>query len=419
MNGKLKWNWRNLAACAAVTLVGISAGGVCRAQTAPADLSPDVQEVLTLSRQHMDDSVITNYIISSGKSYKLSADDILYLNKQGVSEPVINVLLQTGSSGGDNAQTPAPTPPAPIVATPTEPAPPLQGTVVSVPDSAAPALAPTPAPTLSGTPEPTMGYYQAQLAPYGTWVDAPGHGLCWQPAVAAGWRPYYDGGRWVYTDAGWYWQSDYPWGDIAFHYGRWIYTSIGWAWVPGYEYAPAWVVWRHDDSDSYIGWAPLPPGAVFVNSGWMFNGNHVGVDFGFGLDASYFTFVGYDHFWDHNFRAFVVPHDRMVYAYWHSNVANRYAFEHGRFVNEGLPHERMIVLTHREIHPVPVTDVRREEEAHNVQLRRDDIHNFHPGMAPDARDGWKQAPNNGYNGGHQNSEHDQGHNDQGHNGGGH
>jgi hypothetical protein len=408
MNGKVKWNWKNLAAGAAIALAGMSAGGVCRAQTAPSDLSPDVKEVLTLSKQHMDDSVITNYIISSGKSYKLSADDIIYLNSQGVSQPVISTLLQSGSSGGGNAQPPAvpaqPAPPAPTaVSTPSELAPPPAdvsstssappGAVVSVPDSPAPGLAAAPAPVV-----PTMGYFQAQLAPYGTWVNVPGYGMAWQPAVAVGWRPYYDGGHWVYTDAGWYWQSDYPWGDIAFHYGRWVYTATGWAWVPGYEYAPAWVVWRHDDADAYVGWAPLPPGAVFVNGGWMFNGNHVGVDFGFGLDASYFTFVGYDHFWDHNFRVFVVPHDRMVFAYWHSNVANHYAFDHGHFVNVGLPHDRMVVLTHHDIHPVAIVDVRRDDEAHNVIIRRDDMHNYHPGMSPDAHGGGHNQGHDGHDG---------------------
>src|SRR5580698_11052483 len=101
-------------------LVGLSCiggGTVCRAQTtsaAPSDLSPDVQEVLTLSRQHMDDSVITNYIFSTGKAYKLSADDIIYLNGQGVSQPVISALLQTGSGASAQAApaTPA-TPPPP------------------------------------------------------------------------------------------------------------------------------------------------------------------------------------------------------------------------------------------------------------------------------------------------------------------
>ena len=125
---------------------------------------------------------------------------------------------------------------------------------------------------------PSLDYFQSQLAPYGNWLNLPGYGLCWQPAVDFGWRPYFDGGHWEYTDAGWYWQSDYTWGDIAFHYGRWAYTASGWVWVPGYEYAPAWVVWRHADVDGYVGWAALPPGAVFVNGAWEFNHLHgVGV----------------------------------------------------------------------------------------------------------------------------------------------
>src|ERR1700722_5484071 len=99
----------------AVGLAWLGLGNVCNAQAAPADLSPDVQEVLTLARQHMDDSVITNYIMSTGKTYKLSADDIIYLNSQGVSQGVITALLQT-SSNTANTQTappPAPAPPAP------------------------------------------------------------------------------------------------------------------------------------------------------------------------------------------------------------------------------------------------------------------------------------------------------------------
>ena len=115
-------------------LVGLSCVGggmVCRAQqAAPSDLSPDVQEVLTLSRQHMDDSVITNYIMSTGKAYKLSAEDIIYLNGQGVSQAVISTLLETGSNANANNQTPSPAPvqtppPASSMATPAEsPAPP-------------------------------------------------------------------------------------------------------------------------------------------------------------------------------------------------------------------------------------------------------------------------------------------------------
>ena len=42
----------------------------------------------------MGDDVILAYIKNSGASYNLSADDILYLNTQGVSKPVLSALLQ-------------------------------------------------------------------------------------------------------------------------------------------------------------------------------------------------------------------------------------------------------------------------------------------------------------------------------------
>jgi hypothetical protein len=277
-----------------------------------------------------------------------------------------------------------------------------------VPTPDASVAAPTPPPSVDGSattavadtvpPTPTMDYFQTQLTPYGNWVNVPAYGLCWQPAVSAGWRPYYDGGHWEYTDAGWYWQSDYPWGDIAFHYGRWTYTTVGWVWVPGYDYAPSWVLWRHDDADGYLGWAPLPPGAVFVNGGWVFRGGHVGMDFGFGLGLSYFTFVGYDHFWEHNYRQFLVPRDRLVFAFGHSTVVGHYGFDHGHFVNFGLAHDRMVTFTHQDFHPVPMGGLRYQEEHHNFEVRHDDIHDFHSGQQPNAN-GWHQN-NNGQNNGH-------------------
>lgn len=243
-------------------------------------------------------------------------------------------------------------------------------------------LTPAAPPVVAAAPAPatlTLGYFQSQLAPYGNWVTVPGYGLCWQPSVDPGWRPYYDSGHWVYSDDGWYWQSDYPWGDIAFHYGRWAYTAAGWVWVPGYDYAPAWVVWRHADDDGYVGWAPLPPGAVFVDGGWMFHGAHVGVDFDFGLGAGFFTFVSYDHFWEHDFRNFLVPHDRLALVFRQSVFENHYRMDHGRFINDGLNHDRMAAFTHHDIRPMAAQDLRRQEEQRNVEARRDDLHGFKPG----------------------------------------
>lgn len=646
----------------AVGLTWLGLGNVCLAQTAPADLSPDVQEVLTLSRQHMDDSVITNYIISTGKTYKLSADDIIYLNSQGVSQGVITALLQTSANNSQNAM-PATTATAPAI-TPTATAPedtnavsspeppPLDGSASSVAGSASSApdasASPVPAPpqisvppmipaplqdnfstdgglnpsywqtqsplltslaamngvqvlpslsfsptgmqmsgiggpgqfmgiqstapyaapfsfsaTVTGLsqdavpfeiylvssdlqqwlsvaghlggrghprgevhvgvfsplggvgvggpvgggnspdygvwvnhtgsgqpisalgdrlypyptadipytiqvtvgadglasvalldakhgflasesvpvgtgpfyvvlagrngpvyaqwqsvqvtpsapvpaiataapappPAPDLAYFQQQLTPYGTWVTVPGYGLCWEPAVGPDWRPYYDGGHWEYTDAGYFWQSDYPWGDIVFHYGRWAYVNLGvdpcWVWQPGYDYAPAWVVWRHDDADGYIGWAPLPPGAVFLNGDWFFHGARVGVDFDFGLGAGFFTFVAYDHFWAHDYRPFIVPHDRVDFAWHHSEIINHYGYEHGVVVNVGLSHDRMAVFTHNDFHPTPMAGLRHDEEMHNAMQRDNDLHSWNHG-APNA---WGPGHGGGQNGG--------------------
>ena len=63
----------------------------------PADLSPDLQEVVKLSQSRMSDDVTVNFIRNSGKAYKVTADDLIYLSSQGVSQRIINVLLQTAS----------------------------------------------------------------------------------------------------------------------------------------------------------------------------------------------------------------------------------------------------------------------------------------------------------------------------------
>ena len=79
----------------------------------PADLSPGLQEVVKLAQAHMGDDVILAYVKNSGASYSLTADDILYLKEQGVSQNVIATLLQSKS-----ADAPPSPPPAPPVPTP-------------------------------------------------------------------------------------------------------------------------------------------------------------------------------------------------------------------------------------------------------------------------------------------------------------
>ena len=358
-------NLKIAVACAAIGWMCWSAGGICNAQTAgAASLSPDLQEVVKLSQAKMPDDVIKNYINSTGKSYRLSVDEIIYLNGQGVSAGVITAL-QTAGANTQAVPVPATPPPAiPVATTP----PPVQTAPVPQPTTPAPAVyanvpppdtapAPVVAQSAPQSPEANFQYFHDQLAPFGTWLNINGV-MYWRPdqalAVNPDWRPYYDMGQWAQTDNGLYWQSDYTWGDIPFHYGRWVlYPGMGWLWAPDYVWGPAWVFWRQDEADGAIGWAPLPVGAVFVNGGFFYHGVAVGVGFDFGLGVACFTFVGYDHFHEPYFRmrghewAYHIDRERMHGFYGRSVLRNDFhRDEHGRFVNDGIGRDRMEHLTH-------------------------------------------------------------------------
>jgi hypothetical protein len=562
-------------ACVAIGWMCWSATSFCQAQTQPANpsgLSPDLQEVVKLSQEQMTDDVITNYIKNSGKTYTLTADDLIYLKDQGVSQGVISALEQTASSNVISAAStsPVPTPSPAPVQTATLPAPSaapqnnlvqeyddyvfeikeckledredkqlndgkphkqlickvlvtnkagdrtlnMHGNVegarirtiddmgteydisggtlgtsqlscyafawpdganaalvlpsgvpvkavlifgmkdgigyfspnaqslgvldvgfisedtsgnkpfhiqfknVPIPLVEAPpapvALAPTP-PAPSPTPSPDNGstptadttqppvaqavnfdYFHDQLAPFGTWIQVAGYGPCWRPDAAIklnpDFRPYYDNGQWVYTDNGWFWQSDYTWGDIPFHYGNWIIDpTYGWLWVPGYTWGPAWVFWRQAEADGYIGWAPLPPGAVFVDGGWDFRGHHYGVDFDFGLGEACFAFIGYDHVHDNFFRmrgrefAFHVSRERIHAFYGRTVLRNDFRRdEHGRLINDGIGRDRVERLTnHREVaahfeERNPVGDRNKLNE----EVQRQNVQHSGPNNAP-------------------------------------
>lgn len=230
-------------------------------------------------------------------------------------------------------------------------------------------------------PQVSLEYFHAQLAPYGTWVEVPGYGQCWCPTkvIAAtpdrDWRPYYDNGHWEYTENGWFWVSDYDWGDIPFHYGRWIRAAgYGWLWVPDLTWGPAWVCWRQAEADGYIGWAPLPFGAVWIDGGWRFRGRVVtDVNFDFGLGEDFFVFVGRDHFHEHYFRvpsrrdyAFHVRREVVHGFYGRTVLRNEFhKDEHGRLVNEGLGRKRVEELTRHEVKPARFTERHAEARPDN------------------------------------------------------
>ena len=370
---------RMVLGCAVAGGLWLGGAGQSFAQVAPADLPPALQQVVNLSKAGMSDDFIETYITNSGRTYSLSVDDIIYLHSQGVSDAVMKTLIQPASAASSYAPPVNPVTtaaPNPADTTAVNPVSPAATTFMppTVDGSAPPAVPVTEAAPATPT---TLDYFQTQLAPYGNWLQVGGYGYCWQPAVNPGWRPYFDGGHWVETDSGWYWQSDYPWGDIPFHYGRWVYTTVGWVWVPGYQYAPAWVFWRQADADGYVGWAPLPPDAVFADGCWWFHGGRVGFDFDFGLGFSYFTFVDYAHFWVHDYRTCVLPGDRVAFIFGRSVASNRFREDHGNFYNEGLDRGHLAAFTHQEIHLENANDLRNQEFQHNEEIRRDRVSAYH------------------------------------------
>jgi hypothetical protein len=83
-------------------------------------------------------------------------------------------------------------------------------------------------------------YGTSDLAYYGTFFNAPGYGMLWQPYfVGAGWDPFMDG-AWAFTPGfGFGWVSGYPWGWVPYHYGSWVFLpGYGWAWQPGGVWRP-------------------------------------------------------------------------------------------------------------------------------------------------------------------------------------
>jgi hypothetical protein len=325
-------------------------------ESAGASLPSGVQDVVSLTRAGLNEDVILAQIRSVGSTYQLSTDQVIYLSNAGVSQNVIKALISGGAPAASNEA------PAPVSS--------QEGY-----GSPAPTAAPA-APAAEATPSAAVSfdYFHDQLAPYGNWVQVANYGWAWSPAVAAadgGWRPYADQGQWVYTDGGWYWQSQYPWGDIAFHYGRWYRDlSYGWLWVPDYTWAPAWVCWRNAEAEGYCGWAPLPPGARFVMGEGLFFDGRLAVDVDFGLRWDAFVFIGFDHFWNRDYRHFFLVGNRAAFMFRHSFIRNGYRMDHGRFVVDGLGRDRIARYTHRDVRVVRAGNLRAREERAHIQARR-------------------------------------------------
>jgi len=77
-----------------------------------------ITDVASMAQQHISDGIIINQIRTTGSIYNLSADEIVWLRQQGVSEAVIAEMQATAYRPMRRVYTPAPVvvyePPPPV-----------------------------------------------------------------------------------------------------------------------------------------------------------------------------------------------------------------------------------------------------------------------------------------------------------------
>src|ERR1035438_3040316 len=96
--------WRVIKLKHPVAVISLVAGLVlpmtalnCPAQTAPS-LPPGIQNVVKLVKAGLSEEVVLAHIKNTGANYSLSADQLIYVHEQGVTENEIKALMGAGSS---------------------------------------------------------------------------------------------------------------------------------------------------------------------------------------------------------------------------------------------------------------------------------------------------------------------------------
>jgi hypothetical protein len=148
-------------------------------------LSGGVAQIVQLAQAKVSEGTIIAYIKNSGNSYRLDANQIIYLRQQGISDAVITTMLNQPR-------------PAVAVATPTTPAPqPVASTAYGGQVSPA-----TVAPTVTyvQTVPDTTYYYQPDYQPYYypayTWYPPVSFSFGWGGWYGGGWHGGGHGGGW-------------------------------------------------------------------------------------------------------------------------------------------------------------------------------------------------------------------------------
>src|SRR4029077_10333105 len=148
-------------------------GSAPKAPPSGVNLSATAGEIVRLAQAGLDESVMLAFVTNSTYVFKLSSDDIIYLNDVGVPSTVVTAMLHHDQNVNAMALTPPVYSNQPPANAPV-PYPTTESTEAQPPMTAAVDTAP-PAANVSST------YFYDSLAPYGTWIDVAGYGRCWQP----------------------------------------------------------------------------------------------------------------------------------------------------------------------------------------------------------------------------------------------
>jgi len=155
---------------------------------APTKLPYGVEDVLKLTHAQISEEIILNYVRNSGTIYNLSPQDIVYLRDQGVSEKVVNAMLDQRTQVQQAAQSA----PAPVSGIPNAP---TVANAPSVPEASSVAVAPT--------------YITTPATPSASSVTV----IPYPAATYAYYGPY-----------GYYYPYSYP-----YYYGGWYGPSVSFA----------------------------------------------------------------------------------------------------------------------------------------------------------------------------------------------
>jgi hypothetical protein len=153
---------------------------------APAKLPYGAEDILKLSRAQVSEDVTLNFIHNSGTIYNLAPKDIVYLRNEGVSDRVINAMLDQRKSVpaemvAQNAQPSAPTAPQAPVYQDANAAAAAQPSAQYAPTYAQPA-------PVYVQPEPT---YAPASTVYVIPYSSPGYGYSSYYPYYGGYYPYY------------------------------------------------------------------------------------------------------------------------------------------------------------------------------------------------------------------------------------